>query len=290
MIEGDVETAVRAARSWMYTPGTKPELFESAARNGADAVILDLEESVLPADKAAARNIVIEHVTTAARDDVVTSVRINSASTAAGLADLTALISADVAPDVLVLPKMESAGALGVIENLLFEASSRTMLVPLIETARGVRDLPRILASQHRVVAVLVGAADLAANLGAAGDWESLQSVRSSIVLAAGAVDVVAIDAPFFETGDQLGLAEETNRAARLGFSAKAVIHPKQVSAINTAFAPTEDQLTWANRVMSVYAAGGGELEGETVDDAVAHRARRYLRRSKSVDTLTPTT
>lgn len=262
MIEGDVETAVRAARSWMYTPGTKPELFESAARNGADAVILDLEESVRPEDKAAARNIVIDHVSTARRDDVVTSVRINPASTAAGLADLTALISASVAPDVLVLPKMESAGALGVIENLLFEASSRTMLVPLIETARGVRDLPRILASQHRVVAVLVGAAGLAANLGAAGDWESLHSARSSIVLAAGAVDVVAIDAPFFDPGDQLGLVEETRRGARLGFSAKAAIHPKQVRAINTAFAPTEEQLTWAHQVMSVYASGGGELEG----------------------------
>ncbi|MGW0892897.1 aldolase/citrate lyase family protein [Saccharopolyspora sp. NPDC002578] len=288
MIEGDVETAVRAARSWMYTPGTKPELVDSAARNGADAVILDLDESVRPEDEAIARGMVIDHVTTARREDLVTAVRINSASTAAGLADLTALISASVAPDVLVLPKMESAGALGVIENLLFEASSRTMLVPLIETARGLRELPRILASQHRVVAVLVGAAGLVTSLGVAGDWESLRSVRGSIVLAADAVDVVAIDAPFFDSGDPIGLAAETRSAAKLGFSAKAAIHPEQARAINTAFAPTEDQLTWAHQVMSLYAAGGGELAGEVVDDALAHRARRYLRRNLSVDTLSP--
>lgn len=288
MIEGDVETAVRAARSWMYTPGTKPELVDSAARNGADAVILDLEESVRPEDETVARGMVIDHVTTARCEDLVTAVRINSASTAAGLADLTALISASVAPDVLVLPKTESAGALGVIENLLFEASSRTMLVPLIETARGVRDLPRILASQHRVVAVLVGAAGLVTSLGAAGERESLRSARGSIVLAADAADVVAIDAPFFDPGDRLGLEEEARSAAKLGFSAKAAIHPEQVRAINTAFAPTEDQLTWAHQVMSRYASGGGELAGETVDDALAHRARRYLRRNQSVDTLSP--
>lgn len=288
MVDGDVETAVRAARSWLYAPSTRPEQFDSAERDGADAVILDLEDSVRPQDKSAARALVIEHLAAALPGELVTAVRINAASTAVGLADLTALLSADVAPDVLVLPRTESAGALGVIENLLFEAGSRTMLVPLIETARGLRNLPRILASQTRVVGVLVGAADVVADLGTPGDPEAMRSVRDSAVLAATSADVVVIDSPHFGGGDPDALAAETLRAARAGFTSKAAVAAEQIATINDAFAPTEQELSWAHAVLKASAARAGAAGGTPVDEADAARARRYLQRARPTGTPAP--
>ncbi|MFR9728899.1 aldolase/citrate lyase family protein [Saccharopolyspora sp. MS10] len=275
MVEGDVETAVRAARSWMFTPATRREDFEAAARCGADAVILDLEDSVRPQDKAIARAFVVEHLSGAHGDGLVTSVRINPAATAVGLADLTALISAGNDPDVLVLPRTESAGALGVIENLLFEAGSRTMLVPLIETARGLRALPRLLASQTRVVGVLASTADIAADLGGAGDPEVAASVRASAVRAASAAEVVAIDSPFFGA-DPAELERQARGAAGSGCTAKAAVHSGQLAAINAAFAPTAEELRWAHDVLKRSAARLPDVE-----EADAARARRYLQRAR---------
>ena len=266
----------RATRSWLFTAGDKTAEFGGAARAGADAVIYDLEDAVATANKDDARAAVLAHLGTPG-DGILRAVRINSLSTVAGLRDMDALLAAPALPAVLVIPKVESAGVLDVLRALLDTAGASTDLVPLVESARGVRDLAQVLSSTDRVAAVMVGAADLAADLGADTGWEALAGARAAVVLAAAAAGVPVIDSPYFDIPNTEGLQAEISKARALGCTAKAAIHPSQVTPINTAFSPTAEQVAWANAVLTTASSGVGTVDGQMVDEAVARRARRIL-------------
>ncbi len=270
------DSQLRAARSWLFTAGDKTSQFGGAAQAGADAVIYDLEDAVAPAEKDHARAAVLAHLRTP-QDGVLRAVRINALSTAAGLRDMDALLTAAVVPAVLVIPKAESAGVLDVVRALLDTAGAATQLVPLVESARGVRDLTHILANTRNVAAVMIGAADLAADLGADPGWDNLAGARAAVIVAAAAAGVPVVDSPYFDIANTAGLQDEVIRARGLGCTAKAAIHPGQVAPINTAFSPTDQQIDWAHQVLKTAAAGVGTVDGQMVDAAVARRARRIL-------------
>lgn len=266
----------RAARSWLFTAGDKTAEFGGAARAGADAVIYDLEDAVAPANKHDARAAVLAHLGTPG-DGILRAVRINPLSTVAGLRDMDALLAAPALPAVLVIPKVESAGVLDVLRALLDTAGASTHLVPLVESARGVRDLAQILVNIKGVAALMIGAGDLAADLGAAPSWDALAGARAAVVVAAAAAGVPVIDAPYFDVRNSAGLQTEVTRARDLGCTAKAAIHPGQVAAINAAFTPTHQQVEWAHAVLKTASSGVGTVDGQMVDAAIARRARRIL-------------
>jgi (S)-citramalyl-CoA lyase len=264
-------------RSWLFTPGTRPDRFARAAEAGADVLIVDLEDAVAPAAKPRARADALALLAGDKRAGVATAVRINALRTPEGLADLAALLAAPGQPDYLLVPKAESADELGLVDALLAGVASPARLVALIESARGLAAADAIARATPRLAALMLGAADLAADLGAAVAWEPLLHGRSAVVRAAALGGVLAIDAPCFALRDAEALAAELAGSAALGFAAKAAIHPAQVGPINAALTPSPEAVEEARRILRENEKGVGVLAGRMIDEAVARRARRTL-------------
>jgi (S)-citramalyl-CoA lyase len=265
------------ARSWLFTPATRPERFAKAAEAGADVAILDLEDAVAPKDKAQARTTALAYLADHPAGGVLHALRINGLDTRAGISDLEALLESAAAPDFLVLPKTETAGHLQILDRLLTAANKQTRLVGLIESAHGLAAVATIASATPRLVGLMFGAADMAADLGAATAWEPLAFVRSQLIASCAVRDVIPIDAPFFDIRDADGLRREIERAGALGFRAKAAVHPDQVAAINAALTPTEAAIAGARAILAENAKGVGTVAGEMIDEAVARKARRIL-------------
>jgi (S)-citramalyl-CoA lyase len=264
-------------RSWLFTPATRPDRFVKAAATGADVSILDLEDSVAPDDKDRARETALEFLKARKSGGVQCALRINGLDTRAGLRDLDALLETGAAPGYLVLPKTEGPGHLQIIDRLLASASMETKLVGIVESARGLVAVDAIAAATPRLAGLMLGAADMAADLGAATAWEPLAFVRARLVAACALAGVTAIDAPYFDVRDLTGLEQEVARVVALGFHAKAAIHPGQIGAINAALTPTREAVAKARAILAENAKGVGTVDGQMIDEAVARKARRVL-------------
>jgi (S)-citramalyl-CoA lyase len=268
---------IQPTRSWLFTPGARPERFGKAAEVGADVLIIDLEDAVAPVDKPMARATALEFLSRSQKGRAACALRINGLDTAAGMADLTGLLEAAVAPDYLVLPKTESPDHIRILDRLLSAAGLGAHIVGLVETARGLAQADAIAAASARIYGLLFGAADMAADLGAQTAWEPLAYARSALVAACARSGIVAIDSPFFDVRDTAGLEQETRRAAATGFAAKAAIHPGQVPAINAAYTPSDAEVVRARQILVENAKGVGVVDGQMIDEAVARKARRIL-------------
>jgi (S)-citramalyl-CoA lyase len=205
------------------------------------------------------------------------ALRINGLDTRAGIADLNALLQTGAAPDYLVLPKTETAGHLQILDRLLTVSGRDTKLVGIVESARGLAALDDIASATPRLVGLMLGAADMSADLGAATAWEPLAFVRGRLIAACALAGVTAVDAPYFDVHDADGLSQETARAVAFGFQAKAAIHPGQVGAINAALTPTKQAIEKARAMLAENAKGVGVVDGQMIDEAVARKARRVL-------------
>src|SRR5277367_5134717 len=228
-------------RSWLFTPATRPERFAKASQIGADVSILDLEDAVAPGDKARARATALDYLTKNPSDGALHALRINGLDTPAGISDLDALLGSGAAPDYLVLPKTETAGHLRILDRLLTAAGKDTRLIGLIESAHGLAAVEAIAAATPRLAGLMLGAADMAADLGSATAWAPLAFARGRLIAACALAGVIPIDAPFFDLRDEVGLKHEVAAAVALGFAAKAAIHPAQVAAINAALTPSAE-------------------------------------------------
>ena len=267
----------RARRSWLFTPATRSDRFARADEAGADVLIIDLEDAVAPGDKDRARAAALAHLDAGRGTAPIQALRVNGLRTRAGLDDLRLLLESRTGPDAVILPKVETPDEPRLADAWLAEAGSRAALVALIESARGLEAAPEIARSTPRLSALMFGAADLAADLGAPAAWEPLLYARSRVVAAAAAAGIGAIDAPYFDLKDQAGLEAELRAAVALGFAAKAAIHPGQVAAINAALTPSAAAVAEAREILAQNEAGVGVVGGRMVDEAVARRARRIL-------------
>lgn len=270
---------VAGRRSWLFTPATKPDRFDRAAGAGADALIIDLEDAVAPADKASARQAALDWLAMPGQEGggILRAVRINQPGTPWGLEDLLGLVRSAAKPDAVVVPKTESADVLRLVDRLFVEAGKEIQLVALIESARGIAEAASIAQATPRLGALFFGAADHAADLGAECAWEPMLHARSSVVNAAALAGLATIDSPFFAIADDEGLRRETAAVVRLGFTAKAAIHPRQVAAINEALTPSAEQVAEARLILEENAKGVGVVGGKMIDEAVARKSRRIL-------------
>ena len=264
-------------RSWLFTPATRPERFAKASQAGADVAILDLEDAVAPGDKVRARNTALDYLAGNPSDGTLHALRINGLDTRTGISDLDALLGSKAAPDFLVLPKTETAGHLEILDRLLTAAGKATRLIGLIESARGLAAVEAIATATPRLVGLMLGAADMAADLGAAIAWDPLAFARGRLIAACALAGVTPIDAPFFDTRDEVGLKKEVAAAVALGFAAKAAIHPAQIGAINAALAPTAEAVEKARAIIRENSKGVGMIDGQMIDEAIARKARRIL-------------
>ena len=259
----------------LFCPADRPERFRGALEK-ADAVILDLEDAVLPDAKAAARG----HLIDADLDPDRVIVRVNPPGSEAFASDLSTLSQTDFR--TVMVAKTESPESLGAFDE-------RFSLVALCETARGVHAADRI-AAHPQIVAMMWGAEDLVASLGGTssrlptgGYRDVARYARSRVLLEAGAHGKGAIDAVHIDIGDIAGQKAEAIDAAASGFTATACIHPSQVAVIRDAYAPAADALDWARAVLEMAESERGvfRFQGRMVDEPVLRHARSLLLRAR---------
>src|SRR3954469_10204680 len=259
------------ARSYLFVPATDPHRVDKALASDAHAVVVDLEDAVAEDRKDDSRTLVRERLR-APRPRGAQLVRINGIDTAHARADLAALDG--LALDGIVVPKAEP-------QPLQTLAPSGPPVIALVETATGVRRAFE-LASRPPATRLMFGHVDLAAQLAVPPGslTRELLYARSALVLDSVAAGVPGpIDGPCTAIGDDVELRAETAAAKALGFTAKICIHPSQLATVHGVFAPTEEELDWARRVVAAAdgSRGAVAVDGQMVDAPVVARARRLL-------------
>jgi len=256
----------------LFCPADRPDRFAKALER-ADAVILDLEDAVAPADRAAARAALAGHPL----DPERVIVRVNAATTPDFSADLAAVMATRYR--TIMVAKADAA----------MPPLSDFDVIALCETAAGVVDAPE-LARRPEVCALMWGAEDLIASLGgtssrdASGGYrDAPRYARSAVLLAAGAAGIAAIDTVHLDITDLDGLNAEAEDAAASGFAATACIHPSHVAVIRAAYRPTGAQIAAAQEVLAAAANHDGvfQLNGQMVDGPVLRHAEAVLRRGR---------
>ncbi len=262
-------------RSLLFVPGARPDRFDKAAGVGADTIIIDLEDAVLPEDKDSARQAALAWLSKRGVD-VVAGLRINSPRSATGCADIAALVASHGRPDFIMVPKAETS----IDMEIVSEAPDRIApVISVIESPRGLSNAFEI--AGRSTGGVLFGGADYSASLGAdLSDWDGMITARGTISAAAAGAGVPAYDVPYLDINDESGLIAQTRRVKALGFSGRACIHPVQVSPTNAVFSPTEAEIADARAIIAALAqAKGGAVlhKGKLVDRPIILAAERTL-------------
>jgi hypothetical protein len=275
-----------SARCILFTPANRPERFEKAKLTGADGIVIDLEDAITLAEKDSAREIAINYFkdnTSIPKDPFLRCLRINSVKTRAGFKDLVMLCETGVRPDIIILPKTESAEEINILNQQL--APNLISIIALIETSKGLSHSEHIAKAQN-VCGIVFGGADLAADLGATMDWEPMYASRAQIVRAASIAGIAAIDVPYLGLHDldDSALVNETKRVKSMGFTSKFAIHPKHIKPILDVFTPSAEEVEKAKKLVSVFSNAHGnacEVDGKMVDIPVFRSAQRILKLAK---------
>jgi len=258
-----------SVRSLLFLPASNPRAIGHARESAADLVILDLEDSVRPEDKSGARAAATE----AAGQDwpMPVAIRINSPGTDWHAEDLVAVIAAK--PDLIVVPRVEGKEEIAFVRN-----QTGRPVAAMIETARG---LVAIHATAREAAALIAGTNDLAADLRLppGAGRKPLQMALQSIVVAARAANIAVFDGVFNGLDDEEGFAAEAAEGRDLGFDGKSLIHPRQVAPCHSAFAPGEEEIARAERLVAAATGGAERFEGQMIERMHVEAARRLLGR-----------
>lgn len=279
----------RWRRSRLYLPGNQPDLMVSAALFAPDGVILDLEDSVAPSEKDAARILVRNALLAVDFSPCERMVRVNQLP--AGLYDLPELLETD-GVDTILLPKAQRAEEVGQVAQFIKEFNARwgsarqVWMMPILEDAMGILKSYEIAASCDEVCALAFGAEDFTRDIGAQRTREGRESftARCMLVMGARAAGVPPIDTVYSDVDDEAGLVASVKEAIALGFEGKGCIHPRQVRVIHDAFRPEEKEFQWAVKVKKAmdeaHARGQGVVSvgSKMIDPPVAARALKTLK------------
>jgi citrate lyase subunit beta/citryl-CoA lyase len=271
-------------RSLLFVPGDRPDRFAKAAASGADALILDLEDSVAPERKEFARSAVAEWLLE--EHALPAFVRVNPLEGGLTRVDLDAVMPAR--PDALVLPKAEGATSVEALLHMVGEADAPPILPIASETPAAIFELGSYRKVSGALAGLTWGAEDLPAAIGASAAREAdgsytapYEMVRSLTLFGAHAAGVAAIETVFPSIEALDALAAYVARARRDGFTGMMAIHPAQVEVINNGFTPTEEEIARARAIIAAFeehaGAGALKLEGKMFDRPHLLQARRVL-------------
>src|SRR5271166_3273639 len=281
-------------RSLLFVPGDSERKFAKARDCGADALILDLEDSVAPAQKAGARVRVANLVEESGPRSWAFFVRVNALDSGLTLDDLAAVVKPGL--DALLIPKTNGAGDLERIGHYLDALEARAGMaggavkfaIVATETAKAMFALGSYAPAHPRLVALTWGAEDLSAALGATANREPdgawtfpYQVARAQCLFAANAAEVLAVDTVFVDFRDTEGLERDCRRSRRDGFAGRMAIHPDQVATINRCYAPSEAEIAHALKIVAAFEAspdaGALSVDGKMVDLPHLKAARKTL-------------
>ncbi len=277
-------------RTMLYIPGNNPAMLQQGGTYGADSLLLDLEDAVAMNQKDAARFLVRNMIKNINYYNTEVCVRINHLSTPFGILDLEEIVP--LQPDAIRYPKAESADELLELITIIEQIEKKHNLPhdkvaihAMIETAMGVQNVFTIAGCSPRMGAITIGGQDLTADMNIiyTPDGAGIDFARKRIVMAAKAHRMDVIDTVFPDVNDEEGLRAETEYAKKIGFTGKAVINPRQIDIIHDVFAPTEEEIRKAYRIVKEFQqnteAGIGvfSIDGKMIDAPVVARARYIL-------------
>jgi len=283
-------------RTLLFVPGNQERRIEKARSMVADALILDLEDSVPPAEKDSAREMVAASIKGLASNGHEVFIRTNSLSTPHAVPDIKASVRGGLTG--IVLPKSESAEDIHKADTLIVDAEKEngletgsTRVLALVETPRGLMNAYEIARASSRILGITFGAEDYTLEMGITRTKEGneLFYPRMVISLACHAAGILAIDSVYTDVRDTEGLIKETKATKQMGFQGKLVIHPDQIEPVNQVFVPSDEEIAYAQRVVETYETAVGEgkastsLDGRMVDAPVAARARKLLALAESI-------
>lgn len=301
----ELQREPRLRRSCLAVPGSDPRMMAKAAETAADQIFLDLEDAVAPNEKKGARAKVVEALNTNDYGGKVVVVRVNDATTRYMYDDIIEVVrGAGARLDCLMIPKVQDAGQLWFVENLLnqlesdLELDRRLGLEVQIETGTGSVNMTEIARVTDRIETVIFGPGDYAANMGVPQldlgmiepDYPGHQwhYILAQIVNNARAVGADAIDGPYGDFRDADGYRESATRAKLLGVDGKWCIHPSQVEIANEVFTPSKEQFEYAQRMLTAYqeaidaGKGAATLDGKMIDEASRKMAVKLVARGKA--------
>ena len=275
------ERNARPRRTFIFTPGLRPEMYPKALATGADIVCVELEDGIAPKDKAAARaNAMKLFERPQADDGVERVVRINSLREGFGMADVQAVLAADTPPPALMLPKVRTPDEVALLDDLLSERGHATRLHVIIETNAGLEAAYDIAHCSPRIDALFFGGVDMAAELRCENAWEPLLYARSRVVHAAAGAGLDAIDVPWLDLEDPDGMERAAIQARELGFSGKGAVHPRQIAALNAVFTPSAERIARARRIIAGFEAADTGLvviDGKLIEKPVLREMHRIV-------------
>ncbi|MBP3785114.1 MAG: citrate (pro-3S)-lyase subunit beta [Bacteroidaceae bacterium] len=279
----------RLRRTMMFVPGNNPAMMQDAFIYGPDSIMLDLEDSVAMAEKDAARLLVYNALRTVDYGDTEMVVRINPLSTPYGKKDVEAVVKAGV--HVVRMPKTETAEEVHEVEREIERVEAelgcvgRTKIMAAIESALGVVNAYAIATASPRMMGIALGAEDYCANLKTQRSPEGMELLlaRQTIVVAARAAGIDALDTVYSNLNDMETFRKEVELIKTLGFDGKSIINPRQIQVVNEVFAPTAKAIEKARAIIAAIkeaeARGSGvvSLNGKMVDRPVVIRAQRTI-------------
>jgi citrate lyase subunit beta/citryl-CoA lyase len=288
---------VRLLRSVLFTPGNNMRMIHKIPTLTADAVILDLEDSVPMAEKDTARVFIrdsLDFLNTNAVSDIY--VRVNGLPTGLTAEDCEFVVQRGLTG--IMIPKVESRSEVLEVEKIVEELERRrglepgsVVFIPTIESAKGVVNAYEIASASKRVIALGFGAVDFTRDMGVSLSKEGTELffARSYVAIAARAAGVLAIDTVFTDIIDREGLIRDATTAKQLGFKGKFLIHPSQIEPVNRIFSPSEKEIEYAKRVVQAFkeaeakGLGAASLEGRMIDIAVYKQAEDLLRLAEAI-------
>lgn len=271
-----MSVTINPRRCLLFVPGARADRFAKALSSGADQICIDLEDAVALADKETAREASYDFIAQSATGSAELGVRINTISSALGIADLKRLIERGVRPAFVMLPKIESADEIAIADKLL----SRTAipLIAQLESPRAVFEARNIAKVTRRLQALMFGGFDYAVAARVKPGRDGWLWARGQIAAAAAEAEVGAIDVPSLDIKNLEIIATETEHVISLGFTSKAAIHPAQIAAIQNVFLPTVEENAHAQKVLDAVANAKDAaiaVDGKLVDRPIELAARR---------------
>jgi len=272
---------ISVRRSFIFTPGLKPEMFPKAISSGADMVCIELEDGIAIKDKDEARKNTFKALETLeVKSGVELVVRVNCQRTKFGLMDLEAVVSSKTNVNAIMLPKVKTPDEITFIDDMLTDCNLNTDLHVIMETNEALESIYDIAHASKRIVALYFGGVDMAAELRVPNEYKNLIYARSRLVHAGASVGVDVIDVPYLDLEDMNGMKKEAELVRDLGFTGKGSIHPKQINMLNEIFTPSKEEIIKAKKIVDQFNESNTGLvviDGKLIEKPVLREMQRKI-------------
>ena len=272
---------ISVRRSFIFTPGLKPEMFPKAISSGADMVCIELEDGIAIKDKDEARKNTFKALETLeVKSGVELVVRVNCQRTKFGLMDLEAVVSSKTNVKAIMLPKVKTPDEITFIDDMLTDCNLNTDLHVIMETNEALESIYDIAHASKRIVALYFGGVDMAAELRVPNEYKNLIYARSRLVHAGASVGVDVIDVPYLDLEDMDGMKKEAELVRDLGFTGKGSIHPKQINMLNEIFTPSKEEIIKAKKIVDQFNESNTGLvviDGKLIEKPVLREMQRKI-------------